>query len=193
LEPAQKTIIEEMVKEQFPRVQLAIAAGSIDWQTTPGLIAMPKQKLELDLSQIDAHHLDADETRDKLLEGLEFEVIAPEPMTPIDQISIPDESDEALETRLFERFARAMTDPQWSFLGAMLDGGVNRPLVDKLAKRAGMMPAAFLDGINDLAYDSLGDSIFDTSSFPLRPYEEYVDDITAVLELKSTLKGLPAS
>jgi hypothetical protein len=193
LEPVQKSIIEEMVKEQFPRVQMAIAAGSIDWQTTPGLIAMPKQKLELDLSQIDAHHLDADEIRDKLLEGLEFEVIAPEPVTPIDQISIPDESDEALETRLFERFARAMTDPQWSFLGAMLDGGVNRPLVDKLAKKAGMMPAAFLDGINDLAYDSLGDSIFDTSSFPLRPYEEYVDDITAVLELKSTLKGLPAS
>jgi hypothetical protein len=192
LDPEQKTIIEEMVKEQFPRMQLAIAAGSIDWTTTPGLIEMPRQKLDLNLSQIDAHHLDADEIRDKLLAGLDIEVIAPEPVSPVEQISIPDETGDVVEADAIERFARAMTDPQWSLLMAMADGVLNRPLVDKLAKNAGLMPTAFLDSINDLAYGTIGDSLFDSASNPLQPFDEYVDDIAAILELKPTLKGSPA-
>ena len=192
LDPEQKTIIEEMVKEQFPRMQLAIAAGSIDWTTTPGLIEMPRQKLDLNLSQIDAHHLDADEIRDKLLAGLDIEVIAPEPVSPVEQISIPDETGDVVEADAIERFARAMTDPQWSLLMAMADGVLNRPLVDKLAKNAGLMPTAFLDSINDLAYGTIGDSLFDSASSPLQPFDEYVDDIAAILELKPTLKGSPA-
>ena len=192
LEAEHKKLIEDLVKEQLPIVQLAIAAGAVDETTTPGLLEMPKPKLDLDLSQIDAHHLDADEIRDKLLAGLEFEVIVPEPAKQIGQAAEADQPEADLDGDAYERFARRLTDPQTSMLAVIIDipESATKPMVKTLATKNGMMPAAFLDSINDLAYDTIGDALFDSTVYPLRIYEEYADAIANMLELK--LKGQPA-
>ena len=120
------------------------------------------------------------------------EVIVPEPAKQIGQAAEADQPEADLDGDAYERFARRLTDPQTSMLAVIIDipESATKPMVKTLATKNGMMPAAFLDSINDLAYDTIGDALFDSTVYPLRIYEEYADAIANMLELK--LKGQPA-
>ena len=190
LEAGHKALIEEMVKEQFPRVQAAIAAGQIDASTIPQLIAVPRASIRLDLAQIDMHGADADQIREMLLDGIDLEAGGIEfVQTAVDAPPELVEAEDVADGTPWEQFARQLSEPQWTLLIALAEGKVTSKLFSDLTRGTKVMPDELMDQLNDLAIDTVGDALFDSGQSPYHLYDEYQNDVVAVIAARKQEKG----
>jgi TerB-C domain len=171
-------------------VQAAIATGQIDASTIPHCLAVPRPAIKLDLAQINMHGADADQIREMLLDGIDIDASGIEFVpaildAPLEQA----EAEEVADSTPWEQLARQLSEPQWKLLMALAEGNATSQLLTELSRESKVMPDELLDQLNDLAIDTVGDALFDSGLAPYHLYDEYQDDVVAIIEARKQEKG----
>ncbi|MBW4593791.1 MAG: hypothetical protein KME46_12980 [Brasilonema angustatum HA4187-MV1] len=98
-------------------------------------------------------------------------------LEPIDTISVSDVSEE------WGEFTKQLQGYEIRVLKAMLEQDNPYPVIKKIAEENITMPNLLIDSINELANDTIGELIIDSSSETPEIYEEYKTNLKKILDM----------
>ncbi|MDR3645096.1 MAG: TerB N-terminal domain-containing protein [Clostridia bacterium] len=142
-------------------------------------LPVPPVEFNIDPARLEALRSESDEIRDMLIiEEPEEPGRPPDPATGREGALMPPDT-EASGADEWSALIGALSPPRLQALRLILAGGAAAALA-ALAQGCGMMTAPFLEEINAIAVEVIGDSVIEPSE-PPRIYEEYEGELKAVL------------
>jgi len=194
-----RVIVEQLVANQYPKVrQLSPTTHEASQKATRVPIPPTSPVLDIDMSMVASLRDQSLKVRSMLLVDDDEE--REEPVQPIQSMpalvrlalesptaslaqhtSLPRQSSIGMWQELFCQLSRS----QVAALKAVYEGIDPVQAVRQIARVEGQMPEQYLDSINEVAADVVGDAVIDLTETVPKLYEDYADEVGTLLQVHS--------